>query len=42
MKITQEADYALRVILHLSKLGYGERVEARIISEQEGLPLRFY
>ncbi|MGJ0908620.1 RrF2 family transcriptional regulator [Clostridium botulinum] len=41
MKITQEADYALRVILYLSKLGYGERVEARIISEQEGLPLRF-
>ncbi|KEI97562.1 RrF2 family transcriptional regulator [Clostridium botulinum] len=41
MKITQEADYALRVIFHLSKLGYGERVEARIISEQEGLPLRF-
>ncbi|EJP6471688.1 Rrf2 family transcriptional regulator [Clostridium sporogenes] len=41
MKITQEADYALRVILHLSKLGYGEKVEARIISEEEELPLRF-
>ncbi|CAM2988320.1 Rrf2 family transcriptional regulator [Hathewaya histolytica] len=41
MKITQEADYALRVILYLSKLGYGEKVEARIISEEEGLPLRF-
>lgn len=41
MKITQEADYALRVILHLSKLGYGEKVEARIISEEEQLPLRF-
>ncbi|AJD30486.1 Rrf2 family transcriptional regulator [Clostridium sporogenes] len=41
MKITQEADYALRVILHLSKLGYGEKVEARIISEKEELPLRF-
>lgn len=41
MKITQEADYALRVILHLSKLGYGEKVEARVISENEELPLRF-
>ncbi|APH15811.1 Rrf2 family protein [Clostridium sporogenes] len=41
MKITQEADYALRVILHLSKLGYGEKVEARIIAEKERLPLRF-
>lgn len=41
MKITQEADYALRVILYLSKLGYGEKVEARVIAEKEDLPLRF-
>jgi len=41
MKITQEADYGLRVVLHLCKLGYGEKVEARIISEKEGIPLRF-
>jgi len=41
MKITQEADYGLRVVLHLCKLGYGEKVEARVISEKEGIPLRF-
>ncbi|MBZ9685280.1 Rrf2 family transcriptional regulator [Clostridium estertheticum] len=41
MKITQEADYGLRVVLHLSKLGYGEKVESKVISEKEGIPLRF-
>ncbi|MFT5872722.1 MAG: Rrf2 family iron-sulfur cluster assembly transcriptional regulator [Clostridium sp.] len=41
MKITQEADYGLRVVLHLCKLGYGEKVEAKAISEKEGIPLRF-
>lgn len=41
MKITQEADYGLRVVLHLCKLGYGEKVEAKVISEKEGIPLRF-
>lgn len=41
MKITQEADYGLRVVLHLCKLGYGEKVESKVISEKEGIPLRF-
>lgn len=41
MRITQEVDYALRVVLYLSKLGYGEKVEARVISENENIPLRF-
>lgn len=41
MKITQEADYGLRVILYLSKLEYGTRVDAATIAEQESLPLRF-
>jgi Rrf2 family transcriptional regulator, iron-sulfur cluster assembly transcription factor len=41
MKITREADYGLRVVLHLCKLGYGEKVEAKVISESEGIPLRF-
>lgn len=41
MKITQEVDYALRVVLYLSKRGYEEKVEARIISERENIPLRF-
>lgn len=41
MKITQEADYGLRVVLYLCKLGYGEKVGAKEISEKEGIPLRF-
>ena len=41
MKITQEADYGLRVVLYLCKLGYGEKIEAKTISEKEGIPLRF-
>lgn len=41
MKITQEADYGLRVVLYLCKIGYEEKVEARVISEEEGIPLRF-
>lgn len=41
MKITQEADYALRVVIYLCKLGYGEKIEAKVISEKEGIPLRF-
>ncbi|MBU3179762.1 RrF2 family transcriptional regulator [Clostridium psychrophilum] len=41
MKITQEADYGLRVVLYLCKLGYGEKVESKVISEEEGIPQRF-
>lgn len=41
MKITQEADYGLRVVLYLSKLEYGAKIDAATISEHEGLPLRF-
>ena len=41
MKITQEADYGLRVVIYLCKLGYGEKIEAKAISEKEGIPLRF-
>lgn len=41
MRITQEADYSLRVVLHLSKIGYGEIVDAATIAEKEHLPLRF-
>lgn len=40
MKITQEVDYALRVMLFLSK-STENRVEARKISEEENIPLRF-
>jgi len=41
MKITQEADYGLRVILYLSKLEYGAKVDASTIAAHEVLPLRF-
>ena len=41
MRITQEGDYAFRVVLYLSKLGMNQRVEAKTISESENIPLRF-
>jgi Rrf2 family iron-sulfur cluster assembly transcriptional regulator len=41
MRITQEADYGLRVVLYLSKLEYGAKVDAGTIAQHEGLPLRF-
>lgn len=41
MRITQEGDYALRVVRYLYKYGNGGRVEAKVISEKENVPLRF-
>lgn len=41
MRITQESDYALRVVLYMSKLGVGQKIEAKVISESENIPLRF-
>ncbi|WP_123053232.1 Rrf2 family transcriptional regulator [Clostridium sp. JN-1] len=41
MRITQEADYALRVVLYLSKVGYGNKVDAATISDSQRIPLRF-
>jgi Rrf2 family transcriptional regulator, iron-sulfur cluster assembly transcription factor len=41
MRITQESDYGFRVILYLSKLGYGKKIEAKTISKDENIPLRF-
>lgn len=41
MRITQEADYGFRVVFYLSRLGYGKRVEAKTISQDENIPLRF-
>lgn len=41
MRITQEADYGLRVVLYLSKIEYGKKVDAGTIAEHEQLPLRF-
>ena len=41
MKITQESDYAMRIVLFLSRLGVGTKIEAKAISEAEGVSLRF-
>lgn len=41
MKITQESDYAMRIVLFLSRLGVGTKIEAKAISEAEGVTLRF-
>jgi Rrf2 family transcriptional regulator, iron-sulfur cluster assembly transcription factor len=41
MGITQECDYALRVVLFLSEKPVNERVEAKIISESLNIPFRF-
>ncbi|MCG8538528.1 MAG: Rrf2 family transcriptional regulator [Clostridia bacterium] len=41
MRMTQEADYALRIILLLSKVGMDARIDAKHISESEGIPSRF-
>lgn len=41
MKVTQEVDYALRVVLYLCKLGYGVKIEAKAIAESEKVPIRF-
>lgn len=41
MKLTQEADYALRVVLYLCKLGIDEKIEAKTIAMHENIPVRF-
>lgn len=41
MRITQEVDYALRVVLFLSNLGINKKIEAKYISEHENIPIRF-
>ncbi|ADK16445.1 MULTISPECIES: RrF2 family transcriptional regulator [Clostridium] len=41
MKITQESDYGFRVVLYLSNLGYGKKIEAKTIAKDQNVPLRF-
>lgn len=41
MRITQEADYALRIVLMLSRVGKNNHMDAKKISEKENVPLRF-
>lgn len=41
MRITQEADYAIRIVLFLSILGKSKKTEAQVISDAENIPDRF-
>ena len=41
LKITQECDYAIRIVLMLAKLGSGKRVDAASIAETQSIPQRF-
>lgn len=41
MKITIESDCAIRIILFLSMRGVGNKTGARMISENENIPIRF-
>ncbi|HOV80967.1 MAG TPA: Rrf2 family transcriptional regulator [Bacillota bacterium] len=41
MKLNQATDYAMRAVLHLSGLPYGQVVEAKLIAEEEHIPMRF-
>lgn len=41
MRITQEADYAMRIVLALAKRGAGIRLDAKSIALEENVPQRF-
>ena len=41
MRLNQATDYAMRAVLYLSGLPYGQVVEARLIAEDEHIPIRF-
>jgi Rrf2 family protein len=41
MEITHQADYALRAIMYLAKLGPGQRVSTSLIAEQNNIPPSF-
>lgn len=41
MNITREADYAIRVILHLSAADDGEKISASTIAEEQTIPSQF-
>ena len=41
MKITQESDYAIKIVLYLAKLDKGEIANAREISESENMSMKF-
>ncbi len=41
MKLNQATDYAIRSVLHLSGLPFGQVMEAKLIAEEENIPMRF-
>ena len=41
MRLNQATDYAMRAVLYLSGLPYGQVVEAKLIAEEERIPMRF-
>lgn len=41
MRITQEADYAMRIVLALARRGEGVRLDAKSIASEENVPQRF-
>ncbi|MDS1029479.1 Rrf2 family transcriptional regulator [Bacillota bacterium LX-D] len=41
MRLNQATDYAMRVILYFASKPQGQVVEAKLISEQEHIPMRF-
>ena len=41
MRLNQAKDYASRSVLYLSHLPPGQVVEAKLIAEEENIPMRF-
>lgn len=41
MQITRQADYAVRAVLYLAKLGPGEKASTSQIAEEQDIPLSF-
>lgn len=41
MQITQASDYAMRAVFNLARRKPGSIVDAKVISEEENIPLRF-
>ncbi|AGL02455.1 RrF2 family transcriptional regulator [Desulfoscipio gibsoniae] len=41
MRLNQATDYAFRAVLYLSSLPKGQVIEARVIAENEKIPIRF-
>ena len=41
MQITKQADYALRAVIFLARLDFGEKASTRDIAEKQGIPPSF-